>query len=71
MDRYLYVFESGEMFVAKEAPTDEDLLCVEAGILTVIDMQDGTQVDAGGHWTMLEKARMETNPESGNEYHTF
>jgi len=71
MRRYLYIFESGDMRTAADVPTDEDLQCVAAGILTVIDMQDGTQVDGGGHWTMLEEAGTETNPETGSEYHTY
>jgi hypothetical protein len=73
---YIYVFEEGETFTHDRPPTQEDIHCINQGILSVLVVEGTVSgVDQNGEEYALPQCFTETytHPTTNKtvEYHTF
>lgn len=65
---YLYIFEDGTIGQSPKSPTQEDMLLVENGLLTVLKMKGGQFVYANRDHVPVAVSEIETD--QGVEFHT-
>lgn len=66
---YIYNFEFGSIGVDTEPPTDDDMLCVNQGLLSVVktDGEQAWELDADGEFKPASRAEVIVT--CGSEFH--
>lgn len=52
--KYLYIVEDMQMYKSNREPDSDDAHSIDEGVLTVVDMTTGKQLNSKGEWEEID-----------------